>query len=106
MRSRLLLVVGAVAVLVSSTAPVVAQTPLGYVAARGQTVTPAFEGWYVNPDGTKTLSFGYYNRTVDEMAHAWIDVTYLSEEDYEAEVAKRDDMKAQQSSGPSGSPNH
>lgn len=57
-----------------------------------------------NPDYTQWIGWG--DRTVDEMAHAWIDVTYLSEEDYEAEVAKRDAMKAQQSSGPSGSPNH
>ena len=34
-----------------SVAPLAAQLPLGYVAARGQTVTPAYEGWYDNPDG-------------------------------------------------------
>jgi len=44
-----------------------AQIPLGYVAARGQTVTPAYEGWYMNADGTKTLSFGYYNRNREEV---------------------------------------
>lgn len=44
-----------------------AQIPLGYVAVRGQTVTPAYEGWYDNPDGTKTLSFGYYNRNREEV---------------------------------------
>jgi hypothetical protein len=43
-----------------------AQTPLGYVQARGSTVTPAYEGWYENPDGTITLSWGYYNRNSEE----------------------------------------
>jgi hypothetical protein len=32
----------------------------------GQGVTPAFEGWYKNPDGTFTLSFGYFNRNYRE----------------------------------------
>ncbi len=32
----------------------------------GQTVTPVFEGWYKNPDGSFSLSFGYYNRNVAE----------------------------------------
>lgn len=48
-------------------APLAGQLPLGYVAQRGQTVTPAYEGWYDNPDGTKTLSFGYYNRNRGEV---------------------------------------
>src|SRR5262245_19278849 len=30
------------------------------------TVTPAFEGWFHNPDGTVSLSFGYYNRNLKE----------------------------------------
>ena len=28
----------------------------------GQTVSPAFEGWFPNPDGTFSILFGYYNR--------------------------------------------
>src|SRR5207245_3817732 len=28
----------------------------------GQSVTPAFEGWFANPDGTFSILFGYYNR--------------------------------------------
>ncbi|MEE2776710.1 MAG: hypothetical protein VYE73_08095, partial [Acidobacteriota bacterium] len=28
----------------------------------GQSVSPVYEGWYPNPDGTFTLSFGYFNR--------------------------------------------
>ena len=40
-----------------------------------------------NPDPTQWV--GYGDRTVDEMAHAWVNVTYMSDEDYEAEVAAR-----------------
>ena len=28
----------------------------------GQSITPAFEGWFANPDGTFSILFGYYNR--------------------------------------------
>ena len=34
--------------------------------ARGQDVSPTFEGWEGNPDGTFTLYFGYYNRNAEE----------------------------------------
>jgi hypothetical protein len=44
-----------------------AQAPLAPAAATGQTATPAFEGWYKNPDGTYSLSFGYYNRNTTEV---------------------------------------
>jgi hypothetical protein len=40
-----------------------------------------------NPD--PNVWVGYGDRTVDEMAHAWVNVTYLSDEDYRAEVAAR-----------------
>jgi len=40
--------------------------PLAPVKASGGTVTPAFEGWYKNPDGTYSISFGYYNRNSEE----------------------------------------
>ena len=33
---------------------------------RGDSVTPAFEGWYPNPDGTFNLSWGYMNRNYEE----------------------------------------
>lgn len=35
--------------------------------ASGGTVTPAYEGWYENPDGTFTIYFGYYNRNTEEV---------------------------------------
>ena len=28
----------------------------------GQSVSPSFEGWFKNPDGSFTMSFGYFNR--------------------------------------------
>ncbi len=34
--------------------------------ARGQSVTPSFEGWYPNPDGSFSLVFGYLNRNYEE----------------------------------------
>jgi hypothetical protein len=40
-----------------------------------------------NPDPNQWVGWG--DRTVDEMAHAWVNVTYMSDADYEAEVAKR-----------------
>jgi hypothetical protein len=43
-----------------------------------------------NPDPTQWIGWG--DRTVDEMAHAWVDVTYLSQEDFDLEIAKRERM--------------
>jgi hypothetical protein len=40
-----------------------------------------------NPEPDQWVGFG--DRTVDEMGHAWINVTYLSDEDYAKEIAKR-----------------
>jgi hypothetical protein len=34
--------------------------------SRGQDVSPTFNGWKTNPDGTYTLYFGYYNRNSEE----------------------------------------
>jgi hypothetical protein len=33
----------------------------------GQSITPSFEGWFPNPDGTFSMSFGYLNRNRKEM---------------------------------------
>ena len=40
-----------------------------------------------NPDPDQWVGWG--DRTVDEMAHAWVNVTYISEDDYQEYVAKR-----------------
>jgi hypothetical protein len=47
-----------------------------------------------NPDPTQWV--GYGDRTVDEMAHAWVNVTYMSDEDYAAEIAARKGATQQQ----------
>jgi len=39
-----------------------------------------------NPDPNQWVGWG--DRTVDEMAHAWVNVTYISQEDYQDYVAK------------------
>lgn len=58
-------------VALAAAAPLPAQElfPLGPVPATGQVVSPYFEGWYANPDGTYTLSFGYFNRNQGEDLH-------------------------------------
>jgi hypothetical protein len=40
-----------------------------------------------NPDPNQWVGWG--DRTVDEMAHAWVNVTYMDDEDFKAEVEKR-----------------
>jgi hypothetical protein len=54
-----------VAIAVLTAAPLGAQPPrpLAPVPEVGQRVAPFFDGWYQNPDGTVTLSFGYSNLT-------------------------------------------
>ena len=44
-----------------------AQVPLAPVTPSGGTATPAFEGWYRNPDGSYSISFGYFNRNASEV---------------------------------------
>ena len=55
-------------VLVAGLMPAVvsAQRSLSPNSPSGQTVTPVFEGWYRNADGTYSLSFGYFNRNTAE----------------------------------------
>jgi len=48
-----------------------------------------------NPDPNVWVGGG--DRTVDEMAHAWVNVTYLNDEDYKAELAARRAHNAQNS---------
>jgi hypothetical protein len=40
--------------------------PLEPARKSGASVTPAFEGWYQNPDGSYSLLIGYYNRNTAE----------------------------------------
>jgi hypothetical protein len=41
----------------------------------------------MNPDPNQWVGWG--DRTVDEMAHAWVNITYMEEEDFTAEVERR-----------------
>ncbi|HUE86220.1 MAG TPA: hypothetical protein VMO26_09095 [Vicinamibacterales bacterium] len=65
-RSRLLLASCAVA-LSASGFSISAQLPLQPVRDAGQGVTPAFEGWYQNDDGSFSLLVGYFNRNLKEV---------------------------------------
>ena len=67
----------AAALIVCGVAPLAAQPPIdrswpsaprerGGVGT-GLTVSPFFEGWYENPDGSYTLSFGFFNRNTEEV---------------------------------------
>ncbi|HKB12345.1 MAG TPA: hypothetical protein VKD69_16900 [Vicinamibacterales bacterium] len=40
--------------------------PLDPPRDRGTGITPAYEGWYQNPDGSFSMLVGYYNRNVKE----------------------------------------
>jgi hypothetical protein len=44
-----------------------AQRSLAPLTAAGESVTPVYEGWYRNHDGTYSLSFGYFNRNTSEV---------------------------------------
>jgi len=42
------------------------EVPLERPKESGQSVTPSYEGWWQNPDGSFNLLFGYYNRNTKE----------------------------------------
>jgi hypothetical protein len=44
-----------------------ARLPLSPGAPGGAGVAPFFDGWYANPDGSFTLSFGFMNRNSEEV---------------------------------------
>ena len=50
-----------------------------------------------NPDPDQWV--GYGDRTVDEMAHAWMNVVYLSDDEYQALVEKRKNRTASATAG-------
>jgi hypothetical protein len=45
-----------------------------------------------NPDPNQWVGWG--ERTIDEMAHAWVNVTYISEDDYKEWLAKHKPVQA------------
>jgi hypothetical protein len=46
-----------------------------------------------NPDPNQWVGWG--DRTVDEMAHAWVNIAYMKEDDFKVEVEKRKAMQPQ-----------
>jgi hypothetical protein len=42
------------------------QLPMEPLHESGQNVTPAYEGWFNNPDGSFSMLFGYFNRNVKQ----------------------------------------
>ena len=64
-----LLVGGLAAAMLIGSPPLKAQQqrPLAPLPANGLRVAPFFDGWYRNPDGTVTLSFGYSNLNLTEI---------------------------------------
>jgi hypothetical protein len=57
----------ACALFLAAVAQSVSAQQLAPIRESGQTVTPVFEGWYKNQDGTYSLSFGYFNRNSKEV---------------------------------------
>jgi hypothetical protein len=56
------------------------------------------EAWHDNTASNKNnpdpnVWVGYGDRTVDEMAHAWVNVTYMNDKDYADELAARRERK-------------
>jgi hypothetical protein len=41
--------------------------PLTPLPPSGDIVAPFFDGWYLEPDGTYTFSFGYFNRNTEQI---------------------------------------
>jgi hypothetical protein len=54
--------------LILAVGPMIAggQAPTSFVHKAGSDVVPIYEGWYKNPDGTISVSFGYLNRNYEE----------------------------------------
>jgi hypothetical protein len=65
-RSRLLFSACAVGIVLLGVVAAARQLPLQPARDAGQGVTPAFEGWYQNPDGSYILLVGYFNRNLKE----------------------------------------
>jgi hypothetical protein len=67
MSARLTVSLALAAIAIATAPPLRAQLPFSVAKASGQTVTPAFEGWYPNGDGSFSISFGYFNRNSEEV---------------------------------------
>ena len=63
---RIARIVSALVVLCAALCAQPQQIRMEPVHDAGQSVTPAFEGWFQNPDGTYSILFGYFNRNAKE----------------------------------------
>ena len=64
----------------------------------------AFKAWYDNTTGLRgnpdpNQWVGWGDRTVDEMGHAWVNVTYLDDTDFEAAQTEREETLAAMATG-------
>jgi hypothetical protein len=62
------------------------------------------QSWHDNTSANKAnpdpnVWVGYGDRTVDEMAHAWVNITYMNDAEYKAELAARRAGLAAQTGG-------
>lgn len=65
-RARTLFVLAVTAGWLVTAAPIGAQLPGEPLKDAGQSVYPAFEGWYENADGSYSLLLGYFNRNLKQ----------------------------------------
>ncbi len=67
-RPRLVMLAAGVTFALAAIAPLTGQQqlPLSPAPRAGAIVTPVFEGWYPNKDGSFSISFGYFNRNSEE----------------------------------------
>src|SRR5260370_7902677 len=65
-RGRLLLVAAAVSLIVCLGHVWAGASAQSLTYSRGQNVSPAYEGWEENPDGSFNFLFGYMNRNWEE----------------------------------------
>jgi hypothetical protein len=57
-------VVSLLPLLIAAAIPATASAQFGY--SKGQDVSPTYDGWQQNADGSYTMYFGYYNRNIQE----------------------------------------
>jgi hypothetical protein len=61
---KLIVAAASSALLLTATGSGTVDAQVGY--ARGQDISPTFDGWEQNPDGSYTFYFGYFNRNLEQ----------------------------------------
>ena len=57
---------GGVLIAAQQAPPAGTPLPLEPSKERGSSITPAYDGWFANPDGSFSMRLGYYNRNSRE----------------------------------------